>query len=84
MVAGPLMMMANPMLLANEPNAEVVKFGTDKGIIRTNKDEKGGNAQIVIASAHFVNIEWNDLTREEVEPLLSEAVIKKIADALNQ
>ena len=84
MAAGPLMMMSNPILLANEPNAEIVKFGPDKGIIRTNEDEKGGKAEIVIGGTHVVNVEWDGLSRAEAEPFFSEAVIRRIAETLNK
>jgi hypothetical protein len=83
LVAGPLAMITNPILVANDPTAEIVKYGPDKGIVRANKDDKSGKAEIVIASTHVVNIEWNGLTREEAEPFFAEAVIKKLAETLN-
>jgi hypothetical protein len=75
-------MIANPALLAGDKNAELVSFGAHKGILRINAEEKSGKLELLIHSAHLLTVEWNGLGRTDVEPLLEEELVKKIADAL--
>ena len=80
MVAGLAPLMSNPQLLGSE--AEVVTFGAHKGVFKANKEEKSGSLQLIVGGAHMVNAEWNGLTRDELDPFLSEEAVKKMADAL--
>jgi hypothetical protein len=79
-VAGLAPLLSNPQLLGGE--AEVVTFGAHKGMLKADKEEKSGSLQLVVGGAHMVNAEWHGLTRDELEPFLSEEAVKKMADAL--
>ena len=82
-VAGMQAMFANPILIAGDKTAEMVTFGANKGILRVNAEEKTGKLELLIAGAHMLTVEWSGLTRTDIEPLLEEDLVKKIADALS-
>jgi len=81
-VAGMQAMLSNPILIASDKTAEVVSFGANKGILRVNAEDKTGKLELLIGGAHLLTVEWSGLGKSDVEPLLEEELVNKIAAAL--
>jgi hypothetical protein len=78
-----LPMIANPALLAGDRRAEIVILGPHKGVLRSGRGEGRPELQIVISSAHLLEVKAENMSREDFLKFLSPEAIERIAEALD-